>query len=118
MFTVLLVQKHYGCFIFSFSELKTIRIAFDVYECQDLSGMEVCPHIILRTLKVNPYRFNVSPLFRLVATVLTRAAVLATQNIFNLQTNSRQKIFEEPIVLAFAKPWINENITFLKSWIR
>ncbi|CAB4026443.1 Hypothetical predicted protein, partial [Paramuricea clavata] len=36
----------------TFSELKTIRIAFEVYECQDLSGMEVCPHIILRALKM------------------------------------------------------------------
>jgi hypothetical protein len=36
-----------------FSELKTIRIAFEVYECQDLSGMEICSHVILRTLKVN-----------------------------------------------------------------
>ena len=58
MMIVLLVQRRtlhifLVLLIFSFSELKTIRIAFDVYECQDLSGMEVCPHIILRTLKVS-----------------------------------------------------------------
>ena len=38
--------------LLTFSELKTIRIAFEVYECQDLSGMEICSRVILRTLKM------------------------------------------------------------------
>lgn len=42
-----------SCFSFSFQELREVRVAFQLYEHEDMLGLVTDEHILLRTLKVS-----------------------------------------------------------------
>lgn len=39
--------------ILSFQELREVRVAFQLYEHEDMLGLVIDEHVLLRTLKVN-----------------------------------------------------------------
>jgi len=43
---------HVWIFSFSFQELREVRVAFQLYEHEDMLGLAIDEHILLRTLKV------------------------------------------------------------------
>lgn len=43
---------HVSIFSFSFQELREVRVAFQLYEHEDMMGLAIDEHILLRTLKV------------------------------------------------------------------
>lgn len=46
------VHKLKTSFSFSFQELREVRVAFQLYEHEDMLGLAIDEHILLRTLKV------------------------------------------------------------------
>lgn len=39
--------------VFSFQELREVRVAFQLYEHEDMLGLVIDEHVLLRTLKVS-----------------------------------------------------------------
>ena len=45
-------QTSHTSVIFSFQELREVRVAFQLYEHEDMLGLVIDEHVLLRTLKV------------------------------------------------------------------
>lgn len=48
-----LFQTSHTSIIFSFQELREVRVAFQLYEHEDMLGLVIDEHVLLRTLKVS-----------------------------------------------------------------
>lgn len=48
-----LFQTAYTSLFSSFQELREVRVAFQLYEHEDMLGLVIDEHVLLRTLKVN-----------------------------------------------------------------
>ena len=46
------------CLLDSFQELKEVRVAFQLYEHEDMLGLVVDQHLLMRTLKVGLVMFR------------------------------------------------------------
>lgn len=46
-------QTSHTSVIFSFQELREVRVAFQLYEHEDMLGLVIDEHVLLRTLKVS-----------------------------------------------------------------
>ena len=66
-------------YLFSFDELRSIRVAYQVYEANDTKGMRIDATTLLRTLKVKRY----SNLPKTIANVKT-ASLLISYNLHQI----------------------------------